>query len=462
MSRPPDMVVNVLSGILGFFGLNGPTPPGDPLGAAVWAWVRNLAYQNGLLPFKGAVTGVRDPGTGVVTGDLGFTVPAGLPLTYTVTRAPDHGSVTVDSTGAYTYTPSVGPWVTDAFTVVASDGIGASQNIASVPVVTTIQMPISYNLHGIAVSPDGSRLYVANSADTGEGHSTVLVIDTATNATIHTIAAGVTPQSVVLSPDGSRLYVTDWAEASNAIFPTTNGAVSVIDTAANAMIGRVEVGHGPSAIAVSPDGTTLYVANETDATVSVIDIATNAVTHTVAVGRMPLGVAASPDGKHVYVVGYGVKTVTVIDTATAVVSSTIPVPYSAGGVVVSPDGNRLYVIHSLSWDSIVSVIDPAAGTVIGTVGVPVYPRAVAVSPDGRRLYVANCDNNATTGCTKSVWVVDTAARVVTNVIPVGDIINDSPVAVAVSPDGKYVYTVNSAYYGYEPLYNNQSVSVVTI
>ena len=44
--------------------------------------------------------------TGAVTGTLGFTDPAGLPLTYTVTTNPAQGSVAVTTAGAYTYTPT--------------------------------------------------------------------------------------------------------------------------------------------------------------------------------------------------------------------------------------------------------------------------------------------------------------------------------------------------------------------
>lgn len=47
-------------------------------------------------------------------------------------------------------------------------------------------------------------------------------------------------------------------------------------------------------------------------TVSVIDTVTNTVTDTIPVGRGPIGVAVSPDGSHLYVANEGDGTVTVI------------------------------------------------------------------------------------------------------------------------------------------------------
>jgi YVTN family beta-propeller protein len=66
-----------------------------------------------------------------------------------------------------------------------------------------------------------------------------------------------------------------------------SNSVSVIDTATNDVIATVEVGNYPSGIAVSPDGTKVYVTNQYSNSVSVIDTATNSVTSSVAVGLNP-------------------------------------------------------------------------------------------------------------------------------------------------------------------------------
>ena len=62
--------------------------------------------------------------------------------------------------------------------------------------------------------------------------------------------------------------------------------ISIIDTATNIVTATVNVGR-ILGVAVSPEGTKVYVANLNSDTVSVIDTATNTVTATVHVGSQP-------------------------------------------------------------------------------------------------------------------------------------------------------------------------------
>jgi YVTN family beta-propeller protein len=99
--------------------------------------------------------------------------------------------------------------------------------------VTTTITNSNFNLPvGVAVSPDGSKVYVANVLS-----NTVSVIDTTTNpATVSTIAVGSTPTGVAVSPDGSKVYVP------SLLFDT----VSVIDTTTNpATVSTIETGSLP-------------------------------------------------------------------------------------------------------------------------------------------------------------------------------------------------------------------------
>jgi YVTN family beta-propeller protein len=77
-------------------------------------------------------------------------------------------------------------------------------------------------------------------------------------------------------------------------------------------------------VAVTPDGSKVYVANFNDNTVSVIATATNMVIGSpIPVGLRPVGVAVTPDGSKVFVANNADNTVSVIATATNTVS-TIP------------------------------------------------------------------------------------------------------------------------------------------
>ena len=257
---------------------------------------------------------------------------------------------------------------------------------------------------GVAVHPDGSRVYVANWLS-----QTVSVIDTATNTVVKTVAVGDNPVGVAVHPDGSRVYVAN--EYSHT--------VSVIDTATNTVVKTVSVGVGsfPFGVTVHPDGSRVYVANEGSGGVSVIDTATNTVVKTVTVGDsldIPFGVAVHPDGSRVYVANEGSHTVAVIDTATNTVIATVAVEVPVS-VAVHPDGSRVYVANVFSHT--VSVIDTATNTVVKTVAVGEYPFGVAVHPDGSRVYVAN-------QVPGTVSVIDTATNTVVETVQVGT----SPIA----------------------------------
>jgi 40-residue YVTN family beta-propeller repeat len=79
----------------------------------------------------------------------------------------------------------------------------------------------------------------------------------------------------------------------------------------------------------SSNGPFAYITNYGNNNVSVFDMANNTVTATVPVGIDPNGVAVTPDGTKVYVangnVGSDFGTVSVIDAATNTVIATVPV-----------------------------------------------------------------------------------------------------------------------------------------
>lgn len=82
--------------------------------------------------------------------------------------------------------------------------------------------------------------------------------------------------------------------------------------------------------------------NEVSNTVSVINTATNTVIATIPVGIAPFGVAVSPDGSKVYVTG---EVVSVIATAMNTVTATIPVGIAPTGVAVTPDGSKVFAAN---------------------------------------------------------------------------------------------------------------------
>jgi YVTN family beta-propeller protein len=83
------------------------------------------------------------------------------------------------------------------------------------------------------------------------------------------VNVGVSPQGLAVTPDGTAVYVANSGD--------NPGDVSVINSATNTVVATVPVGNQPYAVSVTQDGTSVDVANG-DGTVSVIDTATYTVT----------------------------------------------------------------------------------------------------------------------------------------------------------------------------------------
>jgi len=171
----------------------------------------------------------------------------------------------------------------------------------------------------------------------------------------------------------TRVYVTTTGSLGSSDF------VSVIDAETNTVLTNIPVGLSPFDIAITPNGTRAYVANQYPSNlVSVIDIAENSVVKTIPGGQTPVGVAISPNGMRAYVTNDFANTVSVIDTVTNTVIATIPVGLEPFGVAITPDGARAYVANAGS--KTVSVISTATNTVVAAIPVAPIPRWVAVTP----------------------------------------------------------------------------------
>ena len=142
--------------------------------------------------------------------------------------------------------------------------------------------------------------------------------------------------AAVVSPDSSKVYVASG-------LPNT---VSVIDTSTNTVSAVIPLGSSPGGLALTPDGTTLYVSAGTPSggTVLVIDTSTNAITTTVKVGDAPQQLAASPDGKAIYVPCS--SDIEIISTASNQVTATVRAPGQAEPtqVLFDRDGTDAYVV----------------------------------------------------------------------------------------------------------------------
>jgi gliding motility-associated-like protein len=267
----------------------------------------------------------------------------------------------------------------------------------------------------ITVTPISAAFaYVANA-------NRISIVNTGNNTVVGNIPVGTTPYAVAATPDGQWIYVANQASSN----------VSVISTVSNTVIKTIPTGNNPAGIAVSPDGSTIYVVNGTSNDVSVIRTSDNTLFTTIKVGISPVGIAFSPDGTKAYVSNRNANNVAVINTASYTVLNYITVGKSPESMAMLPDGSLLYVANYNSNN--VSVISTETGTVISSITVGVNPRGITISPDGGRAYVSNFGSN-------SVSVINTLTNSLIKTIVVGT----SPQGISISPNGALVYVANYA------------------
>ncbi len=199
----------------------------------------------------------------------------------------------------------------------------------------------------------------------------------------------------------------------------------------------------PIAVAVAPDGKTLYVSDRTAGCVTILDAAAGKPVRDMAVPGEPMGLALATDGKTLYVAERRANAVAVIDTAQAGVVKRIAVGAWPVAAVLSPGEKRLYTCNR--GDHSLSVVDLAAGKEIQRIHLVREPDFAAVTPDGARAVVANMlPTGAGTDPTLAadVSIIDAAAaKEQTRIkLPAGATV---VTGVATSPDGRWAYVIYS-------------------
>jgi DNA-binding beta-propeller fold protein YncE len=162
------------------------------------------------------------------------------------------------------------------------------------------------------------------------------------------------------------------------------------------------------------------------------------VVSTLAVGNYSSGVAVSPDGTRVWVANYGgmlPSSVSQIDTTTtppSLVSSIVGVG-SPSGIVVSPNGRSVWVADGMSLRK----ISTATGLIVGTVSLFGDAIGVAISPDGLRVWVTDVGGNAG----KTVYEIDATSNPPAEINSVT--VRTGPWGIAVSPNNSSVWVANN-------------------
>ncbi|HEY8667782.1 MAG TPA: SMP-30/gluconolactonase/LRE family protein, partial [Tepidisphaeraceae bacterium] len=196
------------------------------------------------------------------------------------------------------------------------------------------KIPVGEHPYACALGADKRHLYVSN-----WGSRSVTVVDTKTNKRVRDIAVGVRPNDMTLSKDG-RLFVACSGDNTVHVIQTRSleAAPEVADSSKRLPEGTREIistslypqspeGSTPDAVAVTPDGQTLFVANADNNCVMVVDISGRAldgpqrgqsvsmVNGFIPVGWYPCSLAVSADGQTLLVGnGKGLRSVSNVST----------------------------------------------------------------------------------------------------------------------------------------------------
>ncbi len=187
------------------------------------------------------------------------------------------------------------------------------------------------------------------------------VLDADDGSLLRRVALGVLPVAAVLSEDGAIAYVSNFGgrkptardrSAKQCCDPYA-GSVTRVDLVAGTVSKVIPVGLHPTGLAWDEKGGRLYVANGNSDNVSVIDTRHDSVIATISVapfrehkiGFAPTAVALSPDGATLFVTLGGLNAVAMytVTDGSARLRGLIPTGWYPTTIDVSPDGSTIAV-----------------------------------------------------------------------------------------------------------------------
>ncbi|HEX9108374.1 MAG TPA: bifunctional YncE family protein/alkaline phosphatase family protein [Longimicrobiales bacterium] len=268
---------------------------------------------------------------------------------------------------------------------------------------------------GMVLSPDGRYAVLVNSGWREQG---VQVVDRAAGRASPTVRLPSAFLGVAISPDGGTVYASGGNQDVIYRLGFAGGTLTLQDSimlaaqdttpAANPVApgevrrARTTGRYYPAGLALSPDGRTLYVAENLRDRLAVVDLASRTVLQRFPTERYPYGVVVAPDGS-VYVSAWGGRTVSIfrpVSEGKVQEGGRVEVGWHPSALLLSRDGARLFAADGAA--DRVAVVDTRRAQVLTYLGDPPpagpsegsTPNGLALSTDGARLFVAEADANA--------------------------------------------------------------------
>jgi YVTN family beta-propeller protein len=264
--------------------------------------------------------------------------------------------------------------------------------------------------HGVAVSRDGSRIYISEEAE-----NTLVVIDGTNFQMAKRIPLSGNPNLIDMTPDGRWIYVAiaqSWNDLSDfpQIKTVASGGVDVIDTASLQNVKTIPIKGGIHDLNVTPDGKYVIAGSVRAAkppanAMFVIETRTNEIAWTLPMSRgpSPMAVSKKPDGStdKIYAQNGGDNVFAVVDFVTHAQTNVIKLPdipvaqqnpiggpSPSHGIAVTSDQKTLLVnsrLNSALYAYSLPDLKLLGGAALGGKGA----QWLTITPDDKTAYVAN-------------------------------------------------------------------------
>src|SRR5712671_2563960 len=219
--------------------------------------------------------------------------------------------------------------------------------------------PLSAPLPAAVPAWGGTALiYVTNSAG-----DSIHVVDPATNKVVQEIKGIEGAHGIAPSPDGTRVYVSNEADSTLDVFDRESGS----------LVKKVPLSNHPNNIAVTKNGDRILVGiARGPGAVDVIDAKTLTRTKSILVNGRLHNIYVTPDGKHLITGSIPGKLLTVIDLEREVPIWELPFDLGVRPMTIEagPDGATKRIFVQLSDTNGFAVVDFAARKEVARITLP--------------------------------------------------------------------------------------------